>query len=85
MHPDSNVTALIRHFLTTAGGILVSRGILTASDLEWIVGGLLTLGGILWSLYNKKRMTAAIDTALEMPPGTTREKLKTEAKRTGAL
>lgn len=75
MNPDSTITATIRHILTMLGGFLVNRGFLTGADLEWIIGGLLALGGLAWSYYNKHRTKQAIDTALDLEAGATRETL----------
>lgn len=44
---------LLRHALTTAGGLLVSKGYLGASGLEELVGALITVAGALWSIIHK--------------------------------
>jgi hypothetical protein len=48
-----DVLAILRHVLTTAGGALVSDGILTSSQLQDGVGALVVIVGIAWSLVNK--------------------------------
>lgn len=45
----------VRHFLTTAGGGFVAQGLLTGDELNIIIGGAITLLGVLWSAYDKKR------------------------------
>ncbi len=47
------VLGLIRHALTTAGGSMVAGGFLTDVDLVAIVGGLVTLAGVVWSYVEK--------------------------------
>lgn len=46
---------LIRHTLTTAGGGLVAKGIISASMLEPTVGAIMTLGGLLLSYLQKRK------------------------------
>lgn len=45
--------SMIRHSLTFLGGILVSKGILTEVMLDELIGSILTLGGILWSIFRR--------------------------------
>jgi hypothetical protein len=51
----SILLGLIRHTLTTVGGVLVTRGLLTTADLDAIAGGLAVLAGVLWSILEKRR------------------------------
>jgi hypothetical protein len=46
---------IARHLLTTLGGILVARGVVDAGMLEAAVGAVVTLGGIAWSVMDKKK------------------------------
>lgn len=46
---------LLRHLLTAAGGILASKGVIGASDVEIISGALIAIGGVVWSLVAKKK------------------------------
>jgi hypothetical protein len=45
--------SMIRHTLTFLGGLLVSKGILTDVMLDELVGSILTLGGIIWSIFRR--------------------------------
>lgn len=45
--------AIARHALTTAGGALVAKGVIAGGDLPGIVGAVMSLGGVAWSLINK--------------------------------
>ena len=49
------VLGLVRHILTIAGGFLVSSGTLDQPDVETGVGAILTISGIAWSIFDKKR------------------------------
>lgn len=49
------ISSLARHTLTTAGGTLVSKGLITSDDLSSAVGAVLTLIGIVWSIVSKKK------------------------------
>lgn len=46
---------IARHLLTTVGGILVSKGVLDAGMVETAVGAIVTLGGVAWSVMDKKK------------------------------
>jgi hypothetical protein len=47
---NPNVASLIRHILTAAGGFLVAKGIASAEQIAEIVGALITVVGIGWSI-----------------------------------
>jgi hypothetical protein len=48
------ILALVRQFLTIAGTALVAKGFVQASDVEPVVGALLTIGSALWSVADKR-------------------------------
>jgi hypothetical protein len=48
------ILALVRQFLTIAGTALVAKGFVRASDVEPVVGALLTIGSALWSVADKR-------------------------------
>lgn len=48
------IVGIIRHILTTLGGILVAKGQLDSANLETIAGGLSALVGVVWSVYDKR-------------------------------
>jgi hypothetical protein len=48
------IGSVVRHLLTTAGGYLVSRGLIDASQVEPLAGSLLIVGGIVWSIWQKR-------------------------------
>lgn len=47
------VMAILRHSLTFVGGILVIKGGHDEAIVEEIVGGLMTVIGLVWSLVDK--------------------------------
>lgn len=46
---------IIRHALSFGGGVVVMRGTFDASDMNQIVGALMTIIGILWSAWEKRK------------------------------
>lgn len=48
------VQGLIRHALTTGGGVLVTHGVIGGGDVEPIVGALVALIGVVWSIVSKR-------------------------------
>ena len=48
------ILALIRQILTIAGTALVAKGLVQASDVEPVIGALLTIGSVVWSIIDKK-------------------------------
>lgn len=51
---QSITLGLIRHILTSAGGALMTKGVITATVLDQGVGAIITLVGIVWSALEKK-------------------------------
>lgn len=49
---------LIRHILTTAGGALVAKGAIDETGKEAIIGGLIAVAGVIWSVWSKKQPPA---------------------------
>ena len=48
------ILALIRQILTVAGTALVAKGLVQASDVEPVIGALLTIGSAVWSVADKR-------------------------------
>ena len=48
------ILALIRQVLTVAGTALVAKGLVQASDVEPVIGALLTIGSVIWSVADKR-------------------------------
>lgn len=47
------IQGLVRHLLTTAGGVLVTDGVLNTDQLNQGAGAVCVLIGIAWSAWNK--------------------------------
>lgn len=47
------ILGIVRHVLTFAGGFLVVRGKIDESTLTEVVGSLVTLAGLVWSVLDK--------------------------------
>jgi hypothetical protein len=48
------ILALVRQILTVTGTALVARGFVQASDVEPVIGALLTIGSVVWSVADKR-------------------------------
>ena len=48
------ILALVRQMLTVVGTALVARGFVQASDVEPVIGALLTIGSVVWSVADKR-------------------------------
>ena len=47
------ILALIRQILTVAATAIVAKGLVQASDVEPVIGALLTIGSVIWSVADK--------------------------------
>lgn len=52
---------LVRHLLTFAGGILVTKGLVDEGLSQEILGGLMTVIGGIWSIVSKKKSGAVAE------------------------
>jgi len=52
---NPNIASLIRHILTAAGGFLVAKGIASTEQLTEIVGALLSLASVGWSIKSNAK------------------------------
>ena len=55
MTDNKPIFGVIRHILTSVGGYFVGTGIVDAATVEAIVGGVLAVAGVAWSLIEKKK------------------------------
>ncbi len=46
---------IARHALSAVGAWLVSRGLLDESAIEPVIGAVLTIGAVVWSVVQKQR------------------------------
>lgn len=48
------ILALFRQILTVAGTALVAKGYVEATQVEPLIGALLTIGSVVWSVADKR-------------------------------
>jgi len=53
MFSQEQVMGFIRHALTLAGGVLVTKGVVDETQVLEAVGAIITLIGFAWSFRNK--------------------------------
>ena len=46
--------ALIRQVLTVAGTVLVAKGYVQASEVEPLIGAMITISSVVWSVADKR-------------------------------
>jgi hypothetical protein len=55
------LAGLVRHLLTTAGGMLVAGGYMDSSDEASFIGGGMVVAGIIWSWWQKRGQALVAD------------------------
>lgn len=60
---SDDIQAIIRHVLTSVGGALVTSGLITSGQEQDAIGALMVLGGIGWSLWQKRSQRKALAAA----------------------
>jgi hypothetical protein len=48
------ILGVVRHTLTFVGGLLVMKGIIDEAMTSEIIGGIMTLTGTIWSIFEKE-------------------------------
>lgn len=59
--------SIARHLLTAYGATLVTNGVIGSSDLDAVIGSVITLAGILWSIFDKKIQANKLAAAIAAP------------------
>jgi hypothetical protein len=54
---NPNLTSLIRHGLTAAGGFLVAKGLASADQVAELAGAAVTIVGVVLSMLKNKKTT----------------------------
>ena len=52
---QEQILGIIRHVLTTVGGIVVAKGTIDESTMVTVVGALTSLLGVAWSIWAKRK------------------------------
>lgn len=62
---------VLRHLLTIAAGALASKGIIDAAAAETLIGAVLAVVGVAWSVYEKRRrpVVSAQEVVGNLPAG----------------
>ncbi len=47
------ISTILRHILTFGGGFVVAKGWISAEALPGVIGAVITVGGVVWGLFNK--------------------------------
>jgi hypothetical protein len=57
------IEGILRHVLTSLGGALVAQGVISNGQLTDVVGAICVLGGVGWSLWQKRKQRQQVVTA----------------------
>jgi uncharacterized membrane protein len=49
------ILGIVRHVLTIGAGVLVTKGLTDSAGAETIVGSLVGIVGVVWSIFSKKK------------------------------
>ncbi len=55
---NPNIASLIRHGLTAAGGFLIAKGVASTEQITELVGALLSLASVGWSIKSNVKKPA---------------------------
>lgn len=55
MYTREQILGIVRHTLTFIGGILITRGLIDETAVTEIIGGAITLTGLIWSVVVKNK------------------------------
>lgn len=64
---SDQITGILRAILAALGGFILAKGWVSAETWAWLTGGVLTLGGALWSLWTNR--PAGIAASAQSLPG----------------
>ncbi len=51
----ATISGIIRHAMTFGGGYLIDKDLTTTTEWEGAVAAVVTLVGVVWSMYEKKK------------------------------
>lgn len=63
------ISSILRHILTFGGGFIIAKGWISAEAMPGIIGAIITVGGVLWGMFNKTESSIVASAAAI--PGTT--------------
>jgi hypothetical protein len=47
------ISSVLRHILTFGGGFIIAKGWISAEAMPGIIGAIITVGGVIWGMFNK--------------------------------
>lgn len=53
------IKSVARHALTFGGGFIVQAGLIDNGQLDLVTGALVTIVGVVWSIYEKRKAAKA--------------------------
>jgi len=56
---NDNLQSIARAILTSAAGVLVADGYLTSAQLQVVIGAVIALASVAWSIYSNHQTRAA--------------------------
>jgi len=56
---NPNLSSLIRHILTAAGGFLVAKGLASADQIGELAGAVVSIIGVTWAILKNKKDSAS--------------------------
>jgi hypothetical protein len=51
---SDQITGILRAILAALGGFILAKGWVSAETWAWLTGGILTVGGAVWSLWSNR-------------------------------
>jgi hypothetical protein len=51
---SDQITGIMRAVLAALGGFILAKGWVSAETWAWLTGGILTVGGTLWSMWSNR-------------------------------
>lgn len=51
---QDQILGIVRHVLTGLGGVLIAKGVIDAGMAEQVIGAVISLAGVVWSIWAKK-------------------------------
>lgn len=64
---NANLSSLIRHLLSAAGGFLVAKGLASADQIAELSGAAVSIIGIAWSMFNNRKNAASSAPSSDKP------------------
>jgi len=55
MNDFEKLSGVVRHLLSAIGGVVVYRGGVTQDEAELVIGGVMTVFAVVWSVYSKNK------------------------------